>query len=151
MSQYYSKRNCIGFKNLDVNGFNLEIVIIDVITPLQLCEGRDIRLKLYWIKGVSVLEEVKKSFSHDEIRSAIFSVDSFKALGPHGLHLIFFQANWPMIDSSIYYIVRSYYYEPNRINSTLLIFIPKCDAPTSLHQFHPINLCNMIHKIITRL
>ncbi|RDY10802.1 hypothetical protein CR513_04618, partial [Mucuna pruriens] len=36
MSQHYPKKNCIGSKNLDVNGFNLEIIILDFITPLQL-------------------------------------------------------------------------------------------------------------------
>ncbi|RDX80533.1 hypothetical protein CR513_38910, partial [Mucuna pruriens] len=63
----------------------------------------------------------------------------FKVLGPDRLHLIFFQENWPM---------------PNRIqeiNSILLVLIPKCDALSFLHQFHPISLCNVIYKNITNI
>ncbi|RDX79785.1 hypothetical protein CR513_39749, partial [Mucuna pruriens] len=184
MSRYYPKRNCIGSKNLDVNGFNLEIIILDFIIPLQLCEGREIRLKLCWIKGrflriwlkiifktiirrkVSTflgnyrflvieevaLKEVEKSFFDDEIQSAVFSMSSFKALRLDGLHPIFFQSNWPMVGSFVFDTVHSYYYEPDKIqdiNSTLLVLIPKCDAPTSLHQFRPISLCNV--KSLQRL
>ncbi|RDY10800.1 hypothetical protein CR513_04616, partial [Mucuna pruriens] len=79
------------------------------------------------------LEEVKKPFSYEKFNQQVFSMGSFKALGPDGLHLIFFQANWPMF---------------------IVVIIPKCDAPNSLHQFHPISVisvCNMIYKIITKI
>ncbi|RDX87514.1 hypothetical protein CR513_31016, partial [Mucuna pruriens] len=37
------------------------------------------------------------------------------------------------------------------INNTLLILIPKCNVQTFLHQFHPISLCNVVYKIITKI
>ncbi|RDY04118.1 hypothetical protein CR513_12207, partial [Mucuna pruriens] len=72
----------------------------------------------------SAFEEVEKSFSDDEIRSAVFNIGSFKAPKSDGLHPnFFFQANWPTIGSSICDTVRSCYYERDRIqeiNNTLL-------------------------------
>ncbi|RDX83598.1 hypothetical protein CR513_35469, partial [Mucuna pruriens] len=127
MNQYYPKRNCIGFENLDVNEFNLEIKVLNFITPLQLCGGREIRLKLCYIRRTPKLD---------------------------GLHPIFFQANWPMVGSSVCNTVRICYYELDRIqeiNSTLLVLIPKCDAPTSLHQFHHISIFIITKIIVIRL
>ncbi|RDX90298.1 putative mitochondrial protein, partial [Mucuna pruriens] len=79
---------------------------------------------------------------------------SFKVLGLDELHPIFFQANWPMVGSYVRDTICSCYYKHDRIqeiDSTLLVLIPKCDAPTSLHKFRPINLCKVIYKIITKI
>ena len=40
---------------------------------------------------------------------------------------------------------------PLVINETLMVLILKVDAPTSINQFHPISLCNVIYKIITKV
>ncbi|RDX78542.1 hypothetical protein CR513_41167, partial [Mucuna pruriens] len=94
-------------------------------------------------KEEGVLEEVERPFFDDEIQSTVFNVVTFKASSQMSYTQFFSKQIGPF-----------YYYEPNRnreINRTLLALIPKCNAPTYLHQFHLINLCNVIYKIITKI
>ncbi|RDX85086.1 hypothetical protein CR513_33772, partial [Mucuna pruriens] len=156
MSQYYPKRNCIDCNTrfyhtstivrrkrnkiealLDQRGGM--ILDQEVLKDIAKNHFQD----LYKEEGEfpiieeCALEEVEKP-SNDEIRSTIFSIDSFKAPKPDGLYLIFFQENWPTVGSFFCDTVRICYYEPDRIqeiNSILLVLIPKCDAPTSLINF----------------
>lgn len=43
--------------------------------------------------------------------------------------------------------------DPNMIssiNQTLITLIPKCDDPSEIAQFHPISLCNVTYKTLTK-
>ena len=37
------------------------------------------------------------------------------------------------------------------LNATFITLIPKCDNPSSLADFRPISLCNLLYKIISKL
>lgn len=39
---------------------------------------------------------------------------------------------------------------PAKLNDTFLVLIPEIDKPELPSQFHPIGLCNVIYKIITK-
>ncbi|PNX98271.1 RNA-directed DNA polymerase, partial [Trifolium pratense] len=89
-----------------------------------------------------------------EIKEAIFSMGPLKSPGPDGLHPIFFQTQWSIVGASVCKVVRDIFADPSgirNINETLLVLIPKVDGPTSLKQFRPISLCNVIYKVVTKI
>jgi hypothetical protein len=40
---------------------------------------------------------------------------------------------------------------PEGWNDTTVVLIPKVDDPELISQFHPISLCNVIYKIISKM
>ncbi|KAK7244397.1 hypothetical protein RIF29_39218 [Crotalaria pallida] len=92
--------------------------------------------------------------SRDEIKKAIFSMGSFKALGEDGLPSIFYKHNWEIVEKNVVDFVHHAWNQPEAIraiNSTLLVLIPKLDPPENASQFRPIALCNVIYKCITKI
>ena len=78
----------------------------------------------------------------------------FKAPGPDKLQLVFFHTQWDTIGRTICDLVKSIYADPRimeSIHNTLLVLVPKVDAPRRLKDFRPISLCNVIYKIITKI
>lgn len=77
-----------------------------------------------------------------------------KALGPDGLHALFYQNQWdnigPDVCNWVSRIFSSLVLNRN-INHTLLVLIPKVKNPETFSQFRPINLCNILCKIITKI
>ena len=40
---------------------------------------------------------------------------------------------------------------PKRLNSTSIVLIPKIQSPVSSGSYRPINLCNSVYKVITKI
>ena len=40
---------------------------------------------------------------------------------------------------------------PEFLNRTLISLIPKCQSPETLANYRPINLCNLVYKIVTKI
>jgi len=40
---------------------------------------------------------------------------------------------------------------PRRLNKTLVALIPKTKSPRKMTNFHPISLCNLLYKIISKI
>ena len=40
---------------------------------------------------------------------------------------------------------------PKRLNSTSIVLIPKIQSPVSIGSYQPINLCNSVYKVITKI
>ena len=92
--------------------------------------------------------------SFAEVKSAVFNMSPFKALGPDGFQAYFFKEYWEIVGTEIWNIVRSAFlgeFLNPSIMETLIVLIPKIDNPTFMKDFRPISLCNVVYKIITKV
>ncbi|OMO70992.1 reverse transcriptase [Corchorus capsularis] len=99
-------------------------------------------------------EELVKEISNDEIRDAVFQLGAYKAPGPDGFSGIFYQRCWNVIKKDVCEVVRSFFRSGRmlrELNRTDIVLIPKIKGPTSVSHFRPINLCNFIYKVISKV
>ena len=98
--------------------------------------------------------ELERFPSNDEIRSMVFSMDGDSAAGPDGFTGRFFTFAWEVVGTDVCEAVTSFFcgHElPKSISSTLLVLIPKVNAPQHFNQFRPISLCTFVNKIISKI
>jgi len=89
-----------------------------------------------------------------EVKGAIFSMQSYKALGPHGFQPNFFKTYWHIVGNDVWKMVSdalaSGSIDPN-LAKTTMVPIPKIDIPQSFKDLRPTNLCNVLLNIISKV
>jgi hypothetical protein len=92
-------------------------------------------------------------FDVDDVKKVAFSIGDLKAPGPDGLHAVFYKMFWDIcgvaITQEVFQALNSGII-PDYWNNTTIVLIPKVDDPEN-KQYCPINLCNVIHKIISKM
>ena len=81
--------------------------------------------------------------SEEEIKSALWSLKAFKALGPDGLHAGFFHRFWLIVGNSVVDFIKKVFVEKvvlEYLNRTLIALIPKIQSPETLNNYRPISL-----------
>ncbi|XP_020989778.1 uncharacterized protein LOC110276993 [Arachis duranensis] len=90
----------------------------------------------------------------EEVKSAVFSMHSFKAPGPDGFQALFFKEYWEIVGFDVWTMVRHAFsgldMDP-RMMETLVVLNPKVENPVSMKDFRPISLCNVVYKVITKV
>lgn len=92
--------------------------------------------------------------TNDEIFYALKTFKPYEAPSLDGLHVGFFQRFWLIVRNSVKTEVRSIFsigVMPKYLNQTLIMLIPKCKSPESLNNYRPINLCNTVYKLGTKI
>jgi hypothetical protein len=99
-------------------------------------------------------EKLLAPFSPEDVKKAVFYIGDFKAPGPDGLHAVFYKKFWNICGEEItkeVLLALNSSTIPKGWNDTMVVLIPKIDDPELVTQFHPISLCNVIYKIISKM
>ena len=89
-----------------------------------------------------------------EIESTLFLLQDLKAPGPNEFPIFFYKQLWPTVGKDIINAVSSFFRlgsMPREVNRTLIVLIPKVSNPSIVNHFRPINLCNVVYKVISKI
>jgi hypothetical protein len=93
-------------------------------------------------------------FSIAEFKEAVFSMDADKCPGPDGFNPGFYQHFWDLCGHEIFEAgcswLESGSFPPN-LNSTNIALIPKGESQTTMKDWRPISLCNVLYKIVAKV
>jgi len=98
--------------------------------------------------------DLAKVFTVEEVNDALKQMHCLKAPGPDGFEACFFQHHWGVVGNSIRYAILDFLNKGNfdpSINSTFIALIPKTSSASSVTDFRPISLCNVLYKIIAKV
>jgi hypothetical protein len=90
----------------------------------------------------------------EEVRVALFQMHPDKSPGPDGFNPAFYQNFWDLCGDDVFKSVKEWLargYFPSTLNETNICLIPKCENPSSLKEFRPISLCNVLYKVVSKL
>lgn len=100
------------------------------------------------------VEALNAPVTMEEICTVVFSMKSYKALGPDGFHPLFFKNFLELVRDDLWRFVNLAFqlgYSDPCIAEILIVLIPKVDHPTRFKELRPISLCNVIYKVITKV
>uniref|UniRef100_A0A8I6WH21 Reverse transcriptase domain-containing protein n=1 Tax=Hordeum vulgare subsp. vulgare TaxID=112509 RepID=A0A8I6WH21_HORVV len=116
--------------------------------------ARDVMLDMITPKVIVAMNEsLLASYSEKEISDALFQIGPLKAPGPDGFPARFYQRNWGELKGEIVKAVQQFFVTvlmPEGVNDTSIVLIPKVQHPSSLKDFLPISLSNVIYKIVSK-
>jgi hypothetical protein len=98
--------------------------------------------------------DLTKAFTAEEVSATLFQMAPLKAPGPDVLNACFFQKNWATMGGEVCHVILAILNSgvlPRDLNKTYIALIPKMKTLTSVSNFKPINLCNMLYKLISKV
>lgn len=100
---------------------------------------------------VEMNEFLIRCFTTSEVEEAIKQMAPLKSPEPDGFGACFYQSHWSIIGNEVCTSVRSFLngntFNPS-LHYTFITLIPKVKTPKIVSEYRPINLCNVLYKII---
>ena len=97
---------------------------------------------------------LRKIPTPDEIKATLFQMQDLKAPGQDGFPALFYKEFWHIVGDAVTQAVISFLVVgsmPKEVNGALIVLIPKTLNLSSVNNFRPISLCNIVYKIISKL
>jgi hypothetical protein len=99
-------------------------------------------------------ESLDVAVTKEEIKEVLLSLKKAKRPGPYDWTIEFYISFYDFMEDELLRVVK----EPRvsgkimgALNSTFLVLIPNKNAPVTFEDFHPISLCNLIYKLISKI
>ncbi|OMO96399.1 reverse transcriptase [Corchorus capsularis] len=97
--------------------------------------------------------QLVREFTMEEIRVATFDMGADKSPGPDGMPPLFYQKYWHVVGAKVSEMALAFLNSgvslPD-VNQTDVVLLPKIDHPSSVRDYRPISLCNVIFKIVSK-
>jgi hypothetical protein len=101
------------------------------------------------------LAELEEDFGEEEIWKTIRDMPAEKAPGPDGFTGLFYQACWDTIKCDVLAALHKFFsgnsQNLERLNSAVIILLPKKEAPALLKDYRPISLIHSFSNLATKL
>jgi len=118
----------------------------------------DLGVRLGAVEFKSLPEDVSlrmvEVFSEEEVREAVWHCEGTKSPGLDGFNFNFIRANWETLKEDVMEAMHCFHETgslPNGCNSSFIALVPKVKDPTTIDQFRPISLVEVMYKIITKV
>lgn len=97
--------------------------------------------------------QLDQLFTKEEIFEALAQMCPTKAPGLDGLPAAFFQKHWSSVNEGVVSTCLHILNEGGNLtllNHTFIALVPKVSKPRKVTEFRPINLCNVIYRIVAK-
>lgn len=99
-------------------------------------------------------EMLSAKFKAEEIDQALAQMQPLKSPGPDGFGVSFFQYHWGTIGAKVRSDILAFLNGGSfdlMINETFITLIPKNSNASSVGEYRPISLCNILYKLIAKV
>ena len=97
--------------------------------------------------------DLTRPFSVEEVKTALFSMNTNRAPGPDNIPTEFYQHCWEVVQNDIMNIFHCFHngsLDVQRLNYGVITLLPKVAEANKIQQFRPICMLRCIYKIITK-
>jgi hypothetical protein len=99
-------------------------------------------------------EKLFVEFVAEEINQALAQIHPLKSPGPDGFGVSFYQHHWGIIRDQVraatLHSLNGGTFD-SAINETFIALIPKSPTASSISEYQPISLCNVLYKLIAKV
>ncbi|KAI0500636.1 hypothetical protein KFK09_018852 [Dendrobium nobile] len=94
------------------------------------------------------------SLTFEEVKAAVFEGNEKSAPGPDGFTYAFYRKSWHLIGLQVFNAVSNFFSTgslPRGVKATAIALIPKSSHASSINDYRPISLCNVLYKIVAKI